>query len=78
MVSAFCSVWLDPLLVLVSLQLSSQPLTVIDQTGCFAVDVLAAHQQALAQCSASSPERSFAELAAHPSRPACPCDSGVS
>jgi flavin reductase (DIM6/NTAB) family NADH-FMN oxidoreductase RutF len=47
-VSAFCSVSLDPLLVLVSLQQSSQTLAFIDKSGCFAVNVLAAQQQSLA------------------------------
>jgi flavin reductase (DIM6/NTAB) family NADH-FMN oxidoreductase RutF len=47
-VSAFCSVSLDPLLVLVSLHQSSQTLAVIDRSGCFAVNVLAAQQQSLA------------------------------
>ena len=47
-VSAFCSVSLDPLLVLVSLQRSSPTLARIDQNGCFAVNVLAAQQQFLA------------------------------
>jgi flavin reductase (DIM6/NTAB) family NADH-FMN oxidoreductase RutF len=47
-VSALCSVSLDPLLVLVSLQRSSQILLRIDQSGCFAVNVLADQQQSLA------------------------------
>jgi 3-hydroxy-9,10-secoandrosta-1,3,5(10)-triene-9,17-dione monooxygenase reductase component len=47
-VSAFCSVSLDPLLVLVSLHQSSQTLAFIDKSGCFAVNVLAAQQQPLA------------------------------
>ncbi len=47
-VSAFCSVSLDPLLVLVSLQQSSQTLAVIDKSECFAVNVLTAQQQPLA------------------------------
>jgi flavin reductase (DIM6/NTAB) family NADH-FMN oxidoreductase RutF len=47
-VSAFCPVSLDPLLVLVSLQRSSQTLASIDQSGCFGVNVLAAQQQPLA------------------------------
>src|SRR5258708_29877603 len=47
-VSAFCSVSLDPLLVLVSLQQSSQTLTFIEKSGCFAVNLLTAQQQPLA------------------------------
>jgi flavin reductase (DIM6/NTAB) family NADH-FMN oxidoreductase RutF len=47
-VSAFCSISLDPLLVMVSLQQSSQTLGFIDRSGCFAVNVLAAQQQPLA------------------------------
>jgi flavin reductase (DIM6/NTAB) family NADH-FMN oxidoreductase RutF len=47
-VSAFCSVSLDPLLVLVSLQQSSQTLAFIVKGGCFAVNPLAAQQQSLA------------------------------
>ena len=47
-VSAFSSVSLDPLLVLVSLQRSSQTLAGIARSRCFAVNVLAAQQQPLA------------------------------
>jgi flavin reductase (DIM6/NTAB) family NADH-FMN oxidoreductase RutF len=56
-VSAFCSVSLDPLLVMVSLRQSSQTLGFIDRSGCFAVNVLAAHQQPLAVRFASRDRR---------------------
>jgi len=46
--SAFCSISLDPLLVLVSLQQTSQTLAVIGRSGCFAVNVLSAQQRPLA------------------------------
>jgi flavin reductase (DIM6/NTAB) family NADH-FMN oxidoreductase RutF len=52
-VSAFSSISLDPLLVLVSLQRSSETLACIDKSGCFAVNVLATQQQPLAICFAS-------------------------
>jgi flavin reductase (DIM6/NTAB) family NADH-FMN oxidoreductase RutF len=66
-VSAFCSVSLDPLLVLVSLQQSSQTLAVIDQSGCFAVNVLAAHQHPLAVRFASRDRQSkiFSDIPHH-------------
>lgn len=47
-VSAFCSISLDPPLVLVSLQRSSRTLAMIGQSGVYAVNVLTAEQQALA------------------------------
>jgi flavin reductase (DIM6/NTAB) family NADH-FMN oxidoreductase RutF len=66
-VSAFCSVSLDPLLVLVSLQKSSQTLAFIDKSGCFAVNVLAAHQQPLAVRFASRDRRGkiFSDIPHH-------------
>jgi flavin reductase (DIM6/NTAB) family NADH-FMN oxidoreductase RutF len=66
-VNAFCSVSLDPLLVLVSLQQSSQTLTCIDKSGCFAVNVLAAHQQPLAVRFASRDRRDkiFSDIPHH-------------
>ncbi|HZU75272.1 MAG TPA: flavin reductase family protein [Dehalococcoidia bacterium] len=66
-VSAFCSVSLDPLLVLVSLQQSSQTLALIQQSGCFAVNVLAAQQQPLAQRFARKDRlsRSFGDIPHH-------------
>src|SRR5438105_8585817 len=47
-VNAFCSVSLKPSLILVSLDLHSQTLPVIRQSGVFAVNVLAQEQQHLA------------------------------
>lgn len=48
-VNAFCSVSLNPCLVLVSLDLTSQTYAVIRQSGVFAVNVLAQEQQHLAK-----------------------------
>ena len=66
-VSAFCSVSLDPLLVLVSLQHLSQTLACIDKSRCFAVKVLAAHQQPLAVRFASRDQRDkiFSDIPHH-------------
>jgi len=47
-VNAFCSVSLQPSLILVSLDLHSQTLPVIRQSGVFAVNVLAQEQGHLA------------------------------
>lgn len=58
-VSAFCSVSLDPPLVLVSLRRSSRTLPVIERSGCFAVNLLAARQRSLATRFAQ-PERQSA------------------
>jgi flavin reductase (DIM6/NTAB) family NADH-FMN oxidoreductase RutF len=66
-VSAFCSVSLDPPLVLVSLQKSSQTLACIDKNRCFAVNVLAGHQQPLAVRFASRDRRDkiFSDIPHH-------------
>jgi len=48
-VNAFCSVSLNPCLVLVCLDLTSQTYAVIRQSGVFAVNVLAQEQQHLAR-----------------------------
>jgi flavin reductase (DIM6/NTAB) family NADH-FMN oxidoreductase RutF len=56
-VSAFCAVSLDPLLVLVSLQRTSRTSALIAQSGIFAVNILAAEQQAVAVRFASQEER---------------------
>lgn len=53
-VSAFCSVSLDPPLVLVSLQRSSRTLPMIGESGVYAVNVLTAEQQLLAARFAAS------------------------
>jgi 3-hydroxy-9,10-secoandrosta-1,3,5(10)-triene-9,17-dione monooxygenase reductase component len=60
--------------VLVSLQQSSYTLACIDQSGCFAVNVLAAHQQPLAERFASRDRRAkiFSDIP-HP-RGARVCD----
>jgi flavin reductase (DIM6/NTAB) family NADH-FMN oxidoreductase RutF len=48
-VSAFCSVSLDPLLVLISLSESSRTYACIRQSGRFAVNLLRARQQPIAE-----------------------------
>jgi flavin reductase (DIM6/NTAB) family NADH-FMN oxidoreductase RutF len=48
-VNAFCSVSLNPCLILVSLDLTSQTYAVIRQSGVFAVNVLTQEQQYLAR-----------------------------
>jgi flavin reductase (DIM6/NTAB) family NADH-FMN oxidoreductase RutF len=48
-VSSFCSLSLDPPMVLVSLDKSSELLGLICQSGCYGVNVLARHQSAIAR-----------------------------
>ncbi len=66
-VSAFCSVSLDPPLVLVSLRLGSRTLALIDQSGIYAVNVLNAEQRALAaRFAASGPAgKTFTDIPHH-------------
>jgi flavin reductase (DIM6/NTAB) family NADH-FMN oxidoreductase RutF len=56
-VSAFCSVSLDPQLVLVSLQQKSQTNANIGKSGCFGVNLLRLEQQSLAERFASNDRR---------------------
>ena len=57
-VNAFCSVSLDPPLVLICVDLSSTTLPVIRESGVFAVNILTNEQERLSQCFATStPER---------------------
>lgn len=66
-VSAFCSVSLDPLLVLVSLQRASRTLAMIDRSGCFAVNVLATQQHPLARRFAGNDRqgKTFSDISHH-------------
>lgn len=66
-VSAFCSVSLEPPLVLVSLQRGSRTLTMIGQSGVYAVNVLTAEQQSLAaRFAARDPYgKTFADIPHH-------------
>ncbi|MBV9706228.1 MAG: flavin reductase family protein [Chloroflexi bacterium] len=57
-VNAFCSVSLNPPLVLVCIDLNSNTLPIIRQSGAFAVNMLTDQQEHLSRCFAlSSPER---------------------
>ena len=57
-VNAFCSVSLDPPLVLICVDLTSTTLPVIRESGVFAVNMLTDEQEGLSQCFASpTPER---------------------
>ncbi|HVB20726.1 MAG TPA: flavin reductase family protein [Ktedonobacteraceae bacterium] len=57
-VNAFCSVSLDPPLVLICVDLSSTTLPSIRESGVFAVNILTNEQERLSQCFATStPER---------------------
>jgi flavin reductase (DIM6/NTAB) family NADH-FMN oxidoreductase RutF len=51
--NAICSLSLDPLLMLVCLELSSRTLAAVRESGCLAVNVLAQHQQPVASAFAS-------------------------
>ncbi len=66
-VSAFCSVSLNPLLVLVSLQQSSRTYAMIGKSGLFAVNVLTAGQRPLAERFARNdrPSKTFAGIPQH-------------
>ena len=66
-VSAFCSVSLDPPLVLVSLRLGSRTLAMIGRSGVYAVNILTAEQRALAaRFAASDPAgKTFADIPHH-------------
>jgi len=57
-VNSFCSVSLDPPLVLICVDLTSQTLPYIRESGIFAVNILTDQQEHLSRCFAmSSPER---------------------
>jgi flavin reductase (DIM6/NTAB) family NADH-FMN oxidoreductase RutF len=62
-VSAFCSLSLDPPLVLVSLNRASNLLAMVRTTGTFGINVLENGQQALAKRFATKSEDKFAEVA---------------
>lgn len=62
-VSAFCSLSLDPPLVLVSLSCASNLLAMIRTTGRFGINVLEHGQQALATCFARKGDAKFAGVA---------------
>lgn len=66
-VSAFCSVSLEPPLVLVSLRRGSRTLALIGQSGVYAVNVLSAEQRSLAaRFAASDPAgKTFADIPHH-------------
>lgn len=66
-VSAFCSVSLNPPLLLISLQKTSQTLIFIRKSGCFAVNMLTTRQQALAVRFAQKDARSkaFSDIPHH-------------
>lgn len=66
-VSAFCSVSLDPPMVLVSLRQSSHTFSVIRQSAVFGVNILAAEQQPLASRFARKDRSSktFADIPHH-------------
>jgi flavin reductase (DIM6/NTAB) family NADH-FMN oxidoreductase RutF len=55
-VNAFCSVSLDPPLVLVCVDLTSNTLPAIRESGIFAINMLTSDQEYLSQCFATSTE----------------------
>ncbi len=68
-VNSFCSVSLEPPLILVCVDLNSQTLPVLRQSGTFAVNILTTEQEALSRCFAiPSDERylNFCHASSHP------------
>lgn len=59
-VSSFCSLSLEPPMVLVSLDRSSELLSLIGQSGRYGVNVLAGHQSAIAEAFARKGQDKFA------------------
>ncbi|HLX40152.1 MAG TPA: flavin reductase family protein [Ktedonobacteraceae bacterium] len=59
-VNAFCSVSLDPLLVLVCIDLKSTTLPCIRDSGIFAVNILSNEQEYLSRCFATTTEERYA------------------
>src|SRR5258708_40306562 len=58
-VNAFCSVSLDPPLILVCIDLSSTTLPCIRESGTFAVNILSNEQERLSRCFATSTEERY-------------------
>ena len=58
-VNAFCSVSLEPLLVLICIDLVSLTLPVIRESGSFAVNILTNEQEELSRCFAGSTEERY-------------------
>ncbi len=58
-VNAFCSVSLDPPLILVCVDLNSTTLPVIRESGIFAVNILTSKQEHLSSCFATSTEERY-------------------
>lgn len=61
-VSAFCSVSLDPPLVLVSIDNRSETCDALRETGVFGISVLAEHQREVSQAFATAGPEKFARL----------------
>ncbi|HKF38849.1 MAG TPA: flavin reductase family protein [Ktedonobacteraceae bacterium] len=58
-VNSFCSVSLDPLLVLVCVDLTSHTLSYIRESGIFAVNILTDQQEDFSRCFATSSEERY-------------------
>ena len=79
-VNAFTSISLDPPLIAICVDLRSQTLSRLRTSGCFAINVLEASQEALSQCFATpSAERneSFCHVPYHVAVTGSPVLSGV-
>jgi flavin reductase (DIM6/NTAB) family NADH-FMN oxidoreductase RutF len=61
-VNAFCSVSLDPPLILISVDLNSATLPVIRESGIFAVNILTSEQEHLSTCFATSSEERYEDF----------------
>lgn len=58
-VNAFCSVSLDPPMVLVCIDLSSNTLPVMRESGAFAINILTSEQEYLSRCFATTSEERY-------------------
>ena len=61
-VNAFCSVSLDPPLILVCIDLNSTTLPAIRESGIFAVNILTKDQERLSRCFATSSEERYQDF----------------
>jgi flavin reductase (DIM6/NTAB) family NADH-FMN oxidoreductase RutF len=61
-VNAFCSVSLDPPLILICVDLSSATLPAIRESGIYAVNILTHEQERLSTCFATSSEERYADF----------------
>ena len=61
-VNAFCSVSLDPPMILVCIDLSSNTLPVMRESGAFAINILTSEQEYLSRCFATTSEERYEDF----------------